>query len=104
MSINIHRMRGSQISAARGFLGLSRENLARKVGVTAETIKNIERGIHSMSDNTRPLLQQFFSDEGVAFFELPGGGMGVILDRTRSKDALAVQNKALSPSFMKRGD
>ena len=71
--------------------------MAMKIGVTSETIKNLERGVHRPSDDTKKAMDLIFEMEGIAFFELPGDAMGVILDRSRSRDALAIQNKALSP-------
>lgn len=77
-----------QIRAARGFLGCSRTELATLTGLTTETIKNIETGRFVPRQKTADTLRDFFVSRGIGFFEVQGGLRGVILDQTKSDDAL----------------
>lgn len=81
-------MKASQFRAARGFLGYPRTVLAQKLGVSAETIKNIENNIYSPSNKTQAAADKLFFEQGIGFFEMPGGIIGVMYGISLSKDSL----------------
>ncbi|MDI4662785.1 helix-turn-helix domain-containing protein [Xanthobacter autotrophicus] len=70
---------GRQIKAARALLGWSRNELADRTGVTAPTVKVVEKdsGVLESLASTRARLCHVLEEEGVAF--LNGGAMGVQL-------------------------
>lgn len=63
-------MTPAQLRAARGFLDLSREQLAEASGVSAETIRNIEVGRFRPEAETANKLRLTFMREGVGFFDV----------------------------------
>lgn len=81
-------MTPAQFRAARGFLGLSRIKIAKKLHVSPETIANMERGTYAPSKNTFEGAKAFFERNGISLFELPGGAFGVMYDPNRTRDAL----------------
>lgn len=70
---------GRQIKAARALLGWARSDLADKAGVTAQTIKVVEKDdvVLEALASTRARLCRVLEGEGVSF--LNGGGFGVQL-------------------------
>lgn len=68
---------GRQIKAGRALLGWSRKALADRTGVTADTVKVVEKdpGALEALASTRARLCAVLEGEGVAF--LNGGSMGV---------------------------
>jgi DNA-binding transcriptional regulator YiaG len=69
-----------QIRAARGLLGWSQTELARRAGLSRETVKRVEvPSGPSVSSEARTQLQQALEDGGVEFIRGNGGGPGVRL-------------------------
>ncbi len=61
-----------QLRAARGLLDWSRSQCGKVVGVSAETVKNIEKGVYVPSDETIEKIISGFSVYGVSFFTQHG--------------------------------
>lgn len=55
----------AQLRAARGFLGWTRSDLARKTGLSAETIKNTEYGTYLPKEETVKAITAAFAKHGV---------------------------------------
>lgn len=68
---------GRQIKAGRALLGWSRKDLADRAGVTADTVKVVEKdsGVLEALSSTRARLCATLEGEGIAF--LNGSGFGV---------------------------
>jgi len=58
---------GRQISAARGLLQWSQADLARKVGLTPQTIRNLEAEARQPQEQTISLIANAFEKYGVEF-------------------------------------
>jgi len=61
-----------QLRAARGLLDWSRSQCGKVVGVSAETVKNIEKGVYVPSGETVEKIINGFSIYGVSFFTQHG--------------------------------
>jgi transcriptional regulator with XRE-family HTH domain len=71
-----------QIRAARGLLGWSQSELARRAGLSLPTIKRVESGVGAkVSEEARARIQDALEKGGVRFIEQNGGGPGVRLKR-----------------------
>lgn len=68
---------GRQIKAGRALLGWSRKELADRTGVSAETVKVVEKdaGVLDALASTRSRLGAILEGAGIAF--LNGGSIGV---------------------------
>lgn len=62
----------AQIRAARGILGWTREEISSAAGIAAQTLKNIERGVHRPQDATINALVRFFALHDISFAEHEG--------------------------------
>ena len=71
----------SQIRAARGLLGWSQVALAKAANVSEPTIKRIEGGKVSVSDDMRAAIRAALEAAGVQFIDANGGGPGVRLSK-----------------------
>lgn len=74
----------AQIRAARGLIGWSQVALAKAAGVSEPTIKRIEGGKASVSDDTRSAIRAALEAAGVIFVEENGEGPGVRLRKVTS--------------------
>jgi len=75
-----------QIRAARGLLGWSQSELARRAGLSRETVKRVEAPSDlNVSPEARAKLQQALEDGGVEFIQSNGGGPGVRLKKLRPR-------------------
>ena len=73
-----------QLRGARGLLGWSQTELARKAGLSLPTVKRVEAGTGPrVSENARERLQRALESGGVEFIEENGGGPGVRLRKRR---------------------
>jgi transcriptional regulator with XRE-family HTH domain len=59
-----------QLRAARGYMAWDRVKLSGIAGVSPETIKNIEQGVHHPNDETIDRLLKAFDRYNVRFFNL----------------------------------
>jgi transcriptional regulator with XRE-family HTH domain len=67
-----------QIRAARGLLGWSQSELAKRAGLSLPTVKRVEVGMGPrVSDEARARIQQALEMGGVRFITENGGGPGV---------------------------
>jgi transcriptional regulator with XRE-family HTH domain len=74
-----------QIRAARGLLGWSQSELAKRAGLSLPTVKRVEAGLGPrVSDAARARIQEALEAGGVRFIDENGGGPGVRM-RTRQK-------------------
>ena len=55
----------AQMRAARGMLGWTRSDLAKRSDVSAETVKNAEHGIYSPTEKTLTAFAKAFAEKGV---------------------------------------
>lgn len=56
-----------QLRAARGMLGWTRSDLAKRTGLSAETIKNTECGTYSPKDETIKAITEAFAQQNLSF-------------------------------------
>ena len=69
-----------QLRAARGLLGWSQSQLAKRAGLSLPTVKRLEGGFGPrVSDDARLKLQRAIEAGGVDLIEENGGGPGVRL-------------------------
>ena len=66
-----------QISAARGWLGLSQQDLADLTGVSKRTISHFEAGDRLPHDRTLRDLQIALERKGIEFLFENGRGVGI---------------------------
>jgi transcriptional regulator with XRE-family HTH domain len=75
-----------QLRAARGLLGWSQSELARRAGLSLPTVKRVEAGSGPrVSDSARTQLKQALESAGVVFIDENGGGPGVRLRKRQQK-------------------
>ena len=69
-----------QMRAARGLLGWSQSELAKRAGLSLPTVKRVEAGKGPrVSDEARARIQQALERGGAQFISQNGGGPGVRL-------------------------
>jgi transcriptional regulator with XRE-family HTH domain len=79
-------MKPIQLKMARAAVGWGVRDLAKKAGVTANTVTRIENGADA-KQSTMDKLQHALESAGVEFIDENGGGPGVRLrKRQRKKD------------------
>jgi transcriptional regulator with XRE-family HTH domain len=73
-----------QLRAARGLLGWSQSELAKRAGLSLPTVKRVESGTGPrVSDEARNRIQQALEKGGAQFIKENGGGPGVRLQKRR---------------------
>jgi transcriptional regulator with XRE-family HTH domain len=72
-----------QWRAARALIGWSQGELAEKIGASVLTIKRLEAGGHSVSDDMRTRAKEALEAAGVIFVEENGEGPGVRLRKAK---------------------
>ncbi len=77
-------MRAIQVKMARAAVGWGVRELAKKAGVTANTVTRIENGADA-KQSTMDRLQQALECAGVEFIDENGGGPGVRLRNRQPK-------------------
>ncbi len=77
-------MKPVQLKMARAAVGWGVRELARKAGVTANTVTRIENGADA-KQSTMDRLQQALESAGVQFIDENGGGPGVRLRKRQLK-------------------
>jgi len=77
-------MKPIQLKMARTALGWGVRELAKKAGVTANTVTRIENGADA-KQSTIEKLQQALEGAGVEFIDENGGGPGVRLRKRHQK-------------------
>jgi transcriptional regulator with XRE-family HTH domain len=79
-------MRAVQVKMARAAVGWGVRELAKRAGLTANTVTRIENGADA-KQSTMDRLQQALEAAGIEFIEENGGGPGVRLQsRQRKKE------------------
>src|SRR5262249_7007120 len=79
-----------QIRAARGLLGWSQSQLAKRAGMSLPTVKRMETGTGpKVSDEARARIQVALEAAGIRFIDENGGGPGVRLRRPLRKTSTA---------------
>jgi transcriptional regulator with XRE-family HTH domain len=79
-------MRAVQVKMARAAVGWGVRELAKRAGLTANTVTRIENGADA-KQSTMDRLQQALEAAGVEFIEENGGGPGVRLQKRQLKKA-----------------
>ena len=79
-------MKPVQLKMARAAIGWGVRDLAKKAGVTANTVTRIENGADA-KQSTIDRLQQALEVAGVEFIDENGGGPGVRLRKRHQKKA-----------------
>jgi len=75
-----------QIRAARGLLGWSQSELAKRAGLSLPTVKRLETETGPrVSDEARARIQRALEVGGAQFISENGGGPGVRLQKHRKK-------------------
>jgi DNA-binding XRE family transcriptional regulator len=83
---NVRVLTIEQLRAARGLLGWSQSDLAKRAGLSLPTVKRVEAGTGPrVSEEARTKLQQTLESAGVVFIEENGGGAGVRLRKRQQK-------------------
>jgi transcriptional regulator with XRE-family HTH domain len=77
-------MKAIQVRMARAAVGWGVRELAKKAGVTANTVTRIENGADA-KQSTMDRLQQALESAGIAFLDENGGGPGVRLRKRQTK-------------------
>jgi len=77
-------MRAIQLRMARAALGWGVRELAKKAGLTANTVTRIENGADA-KQSTMDRLQQALEVADIEFIEENGGGPGVRLRKRQQK-------------------
>ena len=77
-------MKGIQVRMARAALGWGVRDLAKKAGVTANTVTRIENGADA-KQSTMDSLQEALEAAGVEFINENGGGLGVRLRKRQQR-------------------
>ncbi len=77
-------MRAIQLRMARAAAGWGVRELAKKAGVTANTVTRIENGADA-KQSTMNRLQQALEMAGVEFIDENGGGPGVRLRKRQAR-------------------
>ncbi len=77
-------MKPVQLNMARAAVGWGVRELAKKAGVTANTVTRIENGADA-KQSTMDRLQQALESAGVEFIDENGGGPGVRLRKRQPK-------------------
>jgi len=77
-------MKPIQLKMARAAIGWGVRDLAKKAGVTANTVTRIENGADA-KQSTIDRLQQALEVAGVEFIDENGGGPGVRLRKRHQK-------------------
>ena len=74
-----------QFRGARGLLGWSQSELAKRAGLSLPTVKRVETETGPrVSDQAREKLQRALESAGVEFIDENGGGSGVRLRKRKS--------------------
>ena len=76
-------MKAIQVKMARAAVGWGVRELAKKAGLTANTVTRIENGADARQ-STMDKLQQVLEDAGIEFIPENGGGPGVRLRKRKS--------------------
>ena len=84
---------GAQIRAARGWLGLSQDDLARLSGVAKRTIARFELDVSVPYDRTLRDLQSCLEEKGVEFLFDGVIGVGIRMRRTEKSHRVKSPNK-----------
>ena len=71
---------GAKVRAARAVLDLSQEEFAHRVGLTQKSVHRIEQGSVDAKLRTILTIEQFWSDSGIGFEDLPDGGFRLVVD------------------------
>ena len=76
-----------QLRAARGLLGWSQSDLAKRAGLSLPTVKRVESDTGSIrvSDDARAKLRRALEAAGVVFIDENGGGLGVRFWKARGR-------------------
>jgi transcriptional regulator with XRE-family HTH domain len=77
-------MKAIQVRMARAAVGWGVRELAKKAGVTANTVTRIENGADA-KQSTMDRLQQALESAGIEFLDENGGGPGVRLRKRQTK-------------------
>ena len=75
----------AQCKAARGLIGWSQHDLARKAGLGVVTVHQLEAGISQPRRATLEVIKRAFESAGVQFIDENGGGPGVRLRKRQPK-------------------
>ena len=75
-----------QLRAARGLLGWSQSELAKRAGLSLPTVKRLEGGFGPrVSEDARGKLQRAIETAGIEFIDENGGGLGVRFRKSRKR-------------------
>jgi len=77
-------MKAIQLKMARAAVGWGVRDLAKKAGVTANTVTRIENGADA-KQSTMEKLKNALEAAGVEFIDEDGGGLGVRLRKRHQK-------------------
>jgi len=82
-----------QIRAARGLLGWSQSELARRAKLSLPTVKRVEAGTGPrVSEEARARIRQALEGGGAQFIAEDGGGPGVRLQRRQRSKRISARD------------
>lgn len=64
----------AKVRSARAILGLSQDQLARRIGLTQKSVHRIEQGSVDPKLQTQLKIERFWSEQGITFEDLRSGG------------------------------
>jgi DNA-binding XRE family transcriptional regulator len=71
---------GTKVRAARAILALSQDEFAGNVSLTQKSVHRIEQGAVEPKLRTILTIEQYWSDNGISFEDLPDGGFRLVVD------------------------
>ena len=69
----------AKVRSARAILGLSQDQFGRRIGLTQKSVHRIEQGSVDPKLQTLLKIELFWSDQGIAFEDLRGGGFRLMV-------------------------
>jgi transcriptional regulator with XRE-family HTH domain len=79
-------MSPEQSRAARGWLGISQDDLARRASVSLSTVRDFEKGRRSPIANNLAAIERVFAEAGIEFlFASDGTPSGIVSRDTGSR-------------------
>jgi DNA-binding XRE family transcriptional regulator len=87
LAYTLHMLTPEQCRAARAWLNMSQDDLAKRANVSLSTIRDFEAETREPIANNVDAIQRVFANEGMAFSSLPGMPNGFLYEgRIKERD------------------